>query len=127
MQLPWPCNRETSRHQIKPPLINRKSHLARFEKHDLDSLIAMFIESPILCAESVPKPDAVQARQNIWRKFRARIMSFREGVHFDLSLPNGAILWLASVNCIRLAARLINRIEPGLFHGPSISFPTRIC
>src|SRR5882724_5227907 len=104
MQLPWPCNRETSRHQIKPPLINRESHLARFEKHDLDSLIAMFVESPILCAEAVPKPDAVQAWQNIRRKFRARIMSFRKGVHFDFSLPHGANLRLAGVDDVRLTA-----------------------
>jgi hypothetical protein len=48
-------------------------------------------------------------------------------MHFDLSLPHGANLRLASVNRVRPAPRLINGIKPGLFHDSSISFAEGIC
>jgi hypothetical protein len=54
-------------------------------------------------------------------------MSLGEGVQFDFPLLHGADLGLAGIDLVRLAARLINRLEAGLFHFCSISFAERIC
>ena len=75
MELPWPGNGKLSRAEIILFIIHRKSHLAGFEKNDLDSFVSMGFFAPIGCAISIPKADGVQTWQYVLRHQCAGIMS----------------------------------------------------
>jgi hypothetical protein len=84
--------------KIKLPVIDCESHLPGLQVMDLNALVPVRIEAPILGANAVPKTNAVQPWQDIAGNWHARIMALGQGGHFDFSATNRQGLWLAGID-----------------------------
>lgn len=97
--------------EVKQLLIHREVTLTRFQVNDFDAFIPVRIQSPILRSVGIPETDAVQAGQNLCWYWRAGIVSFGEGVKFDLTFADCLLLRFALIHFIAFIALPINRLR----------------
>lgn len=111
MKLPGTRYCKVTGMEVKQLLIHREVTLTRFEVNDFDAFIPVRIQSPILRSVGIPETDAVQAGQNLCWYWRAWVVSFGEGVKFDLTFADCLLLRFATVHPIAFIAHPINQLR----------------
>jgi hypothetical protein len=117
VQLPRAGECQVAGLQRMRPAVHFESHAAGFEKHDLQSLVAVWIQAPVLRPAAVPEADVREARKDVRIHSFSRVVSLGQRVKLDRSLAHRLELRLAIVDFKAIRATLIDRGGEGLFHG----------
>ncbi len=85
VRLPGPGDCQVIRLQAATVVIDRKCELSGLEKGQLDPLVAMPVQSPILIVLGIPKADRFHTRQGVPLKPPARIVTASQRLKADIS------------------------------------------